>query len=181
MTSSNIGKWSAWYDTLTDPQPYADTATYQLGAEWLAGCATVEDWGCGMGWMRRFVPPERYCGVDGTASPFADEVVDLATYQSTTDGLFMRHVLEHNRDWRSVLDNAVASYRERMVLVLFTPMAEATQEIAPFDNVIDVPNIAFRHDDLAERFGDASFSFTDLPSGSFYGTERIYYLERSRG
>ena len=182
MTVSNAGKWSPWYNEIAygaDPAPYADTATYQMGADWLTGCANVEDWGCGTGWARQFFNTSQYTGVDGTASPFADHVADLTVYRSSVDGVFMRHVLEHNHQWRRVLDNAVQSFRKRMVLILFTPMVDNTIIIPPYDNDgIDVPNIAFRHEDLAERFGRASFSFTDLPSDTFYGTERIYLLEK---
>lgn len=176
--ASNVGKWTDWYAPVTDPRPYADTVTYRMGAEWLADCATVEDWGCGMGWGRQFFRPDQYTGIDGTASPFADVVADLAVYRSSTEGIFMRHVLEHNWEWRSVLDNAVASFRGRMVLILFTPMGEVTQAVAPFDNGgVDVPNISFRNEDITERFG-TSFSFTDVESSSFYGTERVYFLEK---
>jgi hypothetical protein len=177
---SNLGRWAAKYDQAVTRQPYADTATYRLGADWLAGCGLVEDWGCGLGWLRTLIPEGRYRGLDGTASMFADEVVDLADYRSSVPGVFMRHVLEHNYGWQLVLDNAVASFTERMALILFTPMAPATHQIGPFGNDgIDVPNISFRHQDLAGRFGsDVAWRFEDLKTGSFYGTERIYYLER---
>lgn len=81
MKPTMLGAWAPWYaaiDADATPQPYGDSASYRLGASWLERCALVEDWGCGLGWLRRFVPPGRYRGVDGTASPFADEVVDLA-------------------------------------------------------------------------------------------------------
>lgn len=179
---SNLGRWALWYGQVTDqPQPYADTVTYRLGADWLAGCGLVEDWGCGLGWLRTLIPAERYRGLDGTASPFADEVVDLAAYRSSVPGVFMRHVLEHNHAWEAVLDNAVTSFTKRMALILFTPMAPVTHQIAPFDNDgLDVPNIAFRHQDLADRFGSGTaWRFEDVATSSFYGTERVYYLERA--
>ena len=179
------GRWDRAYCRVpagAAPAPYADTITYQRGAEWLAGCAQVEDWGCGLGFLRHFVEPERYRGIDGSHSPFADEVADLAQYRSSVEGIFMRHVLEHNRDWAMVLDNAVASFTRRMALILFTPMGEVTRQIAPWDNGPDypgVPNISFSHEDLTARFGPAAFTFADIsPSGTFYGCERIYYLER---
>jgi hypothetical protein len=186
MTASMLGRWDRWYGRLrpdAPPMPYGASRSYRRGADWLASCALVEDWGCGTGWLRTLVPPERYRGLDGTASPFADEVCDLTTYRSAVPGVFMRHVLEHNHQWRQVLDNALASFTQRMALVLFTPMAEATHPLPELDGAsgIAVPVISFRHEDLVERFGpDVAWSFEDLASPeTWFRTERIYLLERA--
>jgi hypothetical protein len=186
--STNLGKWDR---VLTErpvrmlggrydgPQPIALTETYRLGADWLAGCASVEDWGCGLGWMRTLVAPGRYRGIDGSRTPFADEVRDLVEYRSCTPGLFMRHVLEHNHAWAAILDNAVASFTQRMVLVLFTPMSACTR-VLEVDNQpwVDAPNISFSHADLVEHFGRASHTFEDVEGGGYYRRERIYYLQK---
>jgi len=127
---ANVGKWSVWYDGLKEPWPYGETTSYEIGAAWLAECALTEDWGCGAGWLSTVMPPERYRGIDGTASPRCAEVVDLVEYRSTVPGLFMRHILEHNYEWARILDNALASFTERMALILFTPEQETTEEIA---------------------------------------------------
>jgi hypothetical protein len=60
----------------------------------------------------------------------------------------MRHILEHNYEWARVLDNALASFTQRMALILFTPERETTQEIA------------FQHDGTAvwRRLGVAIWS-----------------------
>jgi hypothetical protein len=182
---SNVGKWDRWFAAVTVEEPFADTETYRLGADFLAGCPTVEDWGCGKGWFRRVLDAtcferlltSEYRGVDGSASPFADIVVDLTRYMSEVDGIFMRHVLEHNYEWRTILANAVASFRRRMVLVLFTPLAEETHEIT-FAADPGVPDIAFAEKDLVALFGDARWSRTDLATASQYGTETVFFLDR---
>ncbi len=74
----NEGKWADWYQGVEKPWPYGDTTTYEIGAPWLDGCALIEDWGCGAGWLRTLVPPDRYRGIDGTSSPFCDEVVECS-------------------------------------------------------------------------------------------------------
>jgi hypothetical protein len=180
-TPTNIGKWAAWYQGLEGPWPYGDTTSYEIGAAWLAGCARTEDWGCGAGWLRTLIPPDRYRGLDGTASPFCDEVVDLVAYRSCTPGVFMRHVLEHNYEWARILDNAVASFTERMALILFTPERAATETIG-FRPDIGVPDIAFRLADISDRFPlDVTYTVQRILSATQYGGETILLLERHPG
>src|SRR5919109_3839778 len=146
---TNVGKWAVWYQGSDEPWAYGDPTSYEIGAAWLVGCALVEDWGCGAGWLRTLLPPDRYRGLDGTASPFCDAVVDLVTYRSTVPGVLLRHVLEHNYAWAQILDNALASFTERMALILFTPEQETTEEIA-FRTDVGVPDIAFRLADITD-------------------------------
>lgn len=174
----NVGKWSDWYQGREQPWPYGDTTSYEIGAAWLEPCALVEDWGCGAGWLRTLVPPDRYRGIDGTSSSFCDEVVDLVAYRSRVPGIFMRHVLEHDYDWREMLDNALASFTERMALILFTPEGAVTEEIA-FHRDIGVPDIAFRLADITDRFPpDVTFAVQRIASATQYGSETILLLER---
>jgi hypothetical protein len=127
------------------------------------------------------LPPDRYRGLDGTASLFGDAVVDLATYRSTVPGVFMRHVLEHNYAWAQILDNALASFTKRMVLILFTPEQAVTEEIA-FRPDVGVPDIAFRLADLTDRFPPyVTYAVHRIPSSTQYGTETILLLERHPG
>ncbi len=174
----NEGKWADWYQGVEKPWPYGDTTTYEIGAAWLDGCALIEDWGCGAGWLRTLAPPDRYRGIDGTSSPFCDEVVDLVAYRSTVPAIFMRHVLEHNYDWVRILDNALASFNERMVLILFTPERAVTEQIS-FQPDVGVPDIAFRLADITDRFPpDVRHSVQRIASATQYGSETILLLER---
>jgi hypothetical protein len=54
----------------------------------------------------------RYVGLD-IAPGFADEIVNLVNFVGQTDGIVMRHVLEHNYAWKDILRNALASCRVR--------------------------------------------------------------------
>lgn len=175
--AANTAKWEGWYAGVETPRPYGDTSTYRKGAEFLSDCGTVEDWGCGLGWMRNFVPADRYVGVDGSASRFADRVVDLETYRSDVDGVFMRHVLEHNYRWEKILENALASFRHRFVLVTFTPYTETTREIA-FNEDPGVPDISFAKEDLTRHFVGLSWREETFATDTQYGTETIYFVER---
>lgn len=172
-----MGRWDQFHDG-RPPAPYADTETYALGAAWLRDCAMVEDWGCGLGWARQFFRPGQYVGIDESQSPAVNRMVDLSVYRSCVDGIFMRHVLEHNENWQLILHNAVTSFTQRMALILFTPMDAVTRQIA-WNPGYEVPDIAFAPADLESRFGrGVSFRVEDLRTASQYGVERVYYLER---
>lgn len=174
---TNVGLWNDWYADLKRPAPYANTLTYTLGAEWLDGLQ-VEDWGCGMGWLRTLVPKERYHGIDGSHSRFADEIADLTDYRSETPGLFMRHVLEHNVEYEKVLDNALASFTERMALILFTPLAEETHDLE-WEDPPGVPNYSFRLEDLTDRFDGVTWEMKSVSGQVKYGgPETIFYISR---
>ena len=180
---TNVGKWTPWYQRLEGqaPWPYGDTTSYEIGAGWLADSPRVEDWGCGAGWLSTLIQPERYRGIDGTPSPRCAEIVDLVKYRSSVPGIFMRHILEHNYEWARILDNALASFTQRMALILFTPEQETTQQIA-FDSDIGVPDIAFRLADITDRFPrDVTYTVQRIQSGTQYGCETILLLERHPG
>lgn len=176
MTSSNVGKWDRWYATLTDPAPYGASASYETGASWLSDCDLIEDWGSGKGWFSTFVPKEKYRGIDGSQTPFADVVADLAVYVSPdADGVFMRHVLEHNYQWREVLINALQSARKKIAVVLFTPTGEETKEIA-YTKDVGVPDISFNLKEILDLMDQAGFNVTvqvDEDSPTQYGIETI--------
>jgi hypothetical protein len=177
---SNLGKWDRWHALIGDePAPFGLSVTYELGAQWLAGCDRIEDWGCGRGWLSRLIPPDRYCGIDGSRTPFADVIADLAVYRSTVPGVFIRHVLEHNRQWAEILDNALASATERLFVAIFTPLAERTLQIA-FASDLGVPDISFRLADLTDRIDAAGFGWTaeTLETPTQYGVETVPRCKR---
>ena len=111
--------------------------------DWLNPCYEVEDWGCGPAYSRQY-RKGNYTGIDGTPG-FCEVVDDLRTRLSDVDGIFMRHVLEHNHDWQKILDNAIASFRERMSLIFFSPWANETH-VANENNGIIV--LEFNKEDI---------------------------------
>lgn len=171
------------YADVTEPTPYGETTTYERGFAWLAeACATVEDWGCGSAWGRRYWTSGGYTGIDGSpeTSRFADVLADLRTYfSSRPDGIFMRHVLEHNGEWPLVLTNALASFRRRMVLVLFTPFGLST---ARLDNGPGL-DLSFRQEDITAFFDAAGLSWRleTLTTDTQYHVEHIFYVTHTPG
>lgn len=169
-----IGKWNNWYSNLSHPEPYGDVTTYHVGEDFLCGLA-VEDWGCGKGYFST-IHSGGYTGIDGSFTPYSDVTADLTEYVSDTDGLFMRHVIEHNTGWDKVLANALQSFHRTMVLVLFTPMSDTTHQIAWND--IGVPDISFSHDDLVTKMAGMKYTYRDFKTNTQYGTERVYVIEK---
>lgn len=183
---SNLGKWDVWYKDLTDEDGhiggfyYANTITFQLAAAFL-DVDQVEDWGCGTGTFKGYFDG-KYVGVDGSKTPWSDKVVDLCKYTSSVPGILMRGVLEHNYEWKKILDNALQSFTEKFCLILFTPLVDNTNEIAS-NRVygIDVPDISFSRDDIEIRLKAAGVTWelvSDIVTQTGYGVEHIYFIER---
>ncbi len=82
-----------------------------------------------------------------------------------------------SRPGRRILGNAVASFTERMALILFTPMADRTHTIAVNPD-IGVPDISFAEADLLPHIGDTLVERLDLVTAAQYGVETVYLLER---
>ncbi len=168
-----MGKWSHLYDHLTGPMMYGDPESYLLATQWTADCALVEDWGCGGGWLRQFiVPPDRYRGIDGSKSPYADIVTDLTTYRSCVPGIVLRYVLEHNYDWARILDNAVTSFTSRLFIALYTSLADETHEIISARDF--VPVLSFCLSDITDRLDGCDYTVETIDSR----TETIIRVSR---
>jgi hypothetical protein len=169
---SYLDRWGAWYRNDSTLAEYGDKVTYKIGADFLKGLA-VEDWGCGRGWFKT-VHDGPYVGIDGTASEHADIVADLRVYRSETPGLWIRGVIEHNRDWKLVLDNAVASAQERIAIVVFTPDGDGEQ--IGYTEELDVPDIAVPHKVIADAVTAAGFELEQytMPTGSYYKEETLF-------
>lgn len=184
---SNLGLWEPTYRQ-REAFPYGTDLTYRLGAEFLSGCQTVEDWGCGTQWFRRVMqqvnPAVKVIGLDGSAG-FCDQVVDLSTRVSDPrpDGIFLRHVLEHNYDWRTLLAHAVRSFKQRMVLVLFTPFSETEQVMSEhhFADGGSCPNLSLSLADIeAELRGHGlQHRYETMASPeTLFGMETVFWITR---
>jgi len=174
---TNVGKWDGWYADLIEPAPYDDTAMYALGAEWLADCESVEDCVTGRGWFKTLRPDA--IGIDGSQTPFADVIADLDTYRSTTPGLWMRGVIEHNWSWERILTNAVVSFTERMALCLFTPDGPQVEQLA-FVDPPGVPDLCIPTafvDDILASFG-CDWTCTEYATATTYGVERLWLISK---
>ena len=152
---------------------YGSMDTYRLAADWLKDCPTVADWGGGGGFFGTLLPAAvRYTVVDGTQQGDRQILADLVHYRDPSDGILLRHVLDINANWRAVLQNAIAAFRQRLVVITFTPAAAET-------GVVKVksgwPVHQFRTEDLVQEMGPLLVEHIDVPTTH---PERAYLLER---
>ena len=174
-----------WDNALRGLDKYGKTDTYRKGAKFLRDCDVVEDWGCGFGSFKEEWESHRRClsntykGIDGTKTSHSDIHADLTKYVSGCQGIFMRHVLEHNREWGKVLNNACFSFTKKMVLVLFTPFREKTQEISYNINV-GVPDISFKKEDITDILNkhNCVYSLEELKTNTQYEIEYVFLISR---
>ena len=181
------GLWNGYYQKASyQRQVYGDDTSVLKGCAFLNSpdIDTIEDWGCGYGGVKLYIAPhQQYVGVDGSQSLYADKHADLERYISSPDAIFMHHVLEHNPNWEKVLDNALLSFRKRMVLILFTPFQETTRVLREYPNWEGTGHsmwdIGFCRDDIVSCLqGLRYFSEEGLATRTGYGVEHIFYLER---
>lgn len=86
-------------------------------------------------------------------------------------------MLEHNDDWRAILENAVASFRHKLVLIVFTPLVAETHVYSESAD-LGVPDIAFREDDLTCFFNGLTWQRRAVASDTQYGQETLFYVRR---
>jgi hypothetical protein len=175
----NTGKWDRCYKELdqNSPRGYGADVSYEKAAAFFSDVDLVEDWGCGAGGFKR-IWKKNYIGIDGSNTPFADRIVDLCSYRSDVDGILIRHILEHNVLWENILRNAIASFRKKLCLVLFTPLVEKTRQIA-YHEKNDVPDISFALEDLERHFSGLIWRMELYRvENSLYRTEILFYCER---
>ncbi len=178
------GPWE--YKNHRNKFPYDDTASYRIAGEFLSGDgATVEDWGGGVGWAEKYIHDAKYVLVDGTWSKWCDKQVDLRTYRTEVDRIMMRHVLEHNREWRTIAQNFTDSYTQRAALILFVPFSETGEEWDQFDGETAVPDMHLVREELEAILtsNGATLEFQELtdyaPNDTIqYRWEGVYLLQR---
>lgn len=177
---SNLNKWNTWYSNLEHMEAYGHTDSYKIGADFLNDCQVIEDWGCGKGWFRTTVSKDKtYIGLDGSHNKFVDKHVDLEEYKSSVDGIFMRHVLEHNYGWQKVLSNALKSFTNKMVLIFFTPWSEEETKQIGYTNSVGVPDLSFSKKEIESYLTPFKYEYLELNSPeTFYGIEYMYLISR---
>lgn len=175
-----FAKLANWNYGAAPQFPYGEETSYRKAIEFLDGPYTIEDWGCGTAWAKRFVKRARYIGIDGSWSFHCDLIADLRTYRSKVDGVMMRHLLEHSYNWKAIIENAIASFEKRFCVIFFTPFSDTTHVMAKskVGDESDVPDISFRKDDILDYLKPFSMREEFIKTQTQYGQETLFYMER---
>ncbi len=161
-----------WRRSLQHPR-YATAETYHRAAWWLQDCPTVADWGGSTGFFGTCLPKTvAYTVVDGTEQGPGQILADLTTYHEPSDGILLRHVLDCTADWRPILANALAAFRQRLVVITSTPAAAVTAIVHIKSGW---PIWQFNPDDLRAVMGDLLVLEATIETSH---PEHLYYLER---
>jgi len=175
MAAPGLWDYSEWRGR--EAKPYGSADTYEIGVSWLdETCESIEDWGGALTYAKRYVRNASYYAIDGSpsAAEWCDEIQDLRERHSSPDGVFMRHILEHNRDWAVILDNAVGSFRKRMVLVMFVPFSPFTHATQNWE-ILDQ---SFARQDLVDHFAPFLHHEQTLETDTQYRWEHVFFLEK---
>ena len=167
----DIGNWTGLRKR-GERYGHCDTS-YIKAAEFLKD-GPVEDWGCGGGYAKRFFSNSTYIGIDGTGD-YCDIQADLRAYTSNVKGILLRHVLEHNTDWRMVLSNALKSC-EKLALIIYTPFINETTQTG-WCTEYGCPDICFRKEDITDMLPQYTEEVVESPNvWGDHHTETIFYV-----
>lgn len=154
--------------------------TYRIGMEWLSDMDYVYDWGCGKCFAQRFCDAI-YIGIDGSTDSGANYVTDLTEFNKKCDSIFMRHVLEHNENWRAILANALAQFQRKMVLITFKEFEPGREDVVNiethWDKKTPLPVINLAEDDLREMINPYLVEEIIIKKTGDK-RERIFYLSK---
>jgi len=184
---SRVGLWDHKYKTYQGERKlYGDPHTASMAAKFFndEGVRLVEDWGCGYGGFKTFLRHDQvYVGVDGSETPFRDVEADLTHYGTVADGILLRHVLDHNTEWRSILANACASFRKKLVVILFTPFSDETKRINAHPSAVAgvrIPDIAFSKKELLDALpSHVKWELETVETRSAHGREHVLFITRA--
>ena len=180
---SNVGKWDGWYKNLPDTPgsfQYGDTLTYELAAKFLEDCTEVEDWGVGGGGFLRYRPDA--IGVDGSDTKFAQKkYIDLRKYTTNVEGVHIRHIFEHNYNWKDILENAVKSATKKLAITMFIPLiTEDSKELAHnAQHGVDVPDMAINEKEFMNvitKMNPSNIHREIFSTATGYNKEEIIFI-----
>lgn len=179
-SDSMLNKWDY---SVVDEVCYSDEKqeSYKKSAEFLGD--TVEDWGCGTGWAKRYFT--NYKGIDGSPGKYVDEVADLVYYTSNCDNILMREALEYNIEWENILDNVKKSFKKKFCLIISTPFIEETQitltkDIEIADKTVEINEFSFKKQDILDFFPEKEYKVSEetIVTNHYYNQDWILYVER---
>jgi hypothetical protein len=172
---SNIHKWDNFFrsNKRFDKKPFV--LSMDLGSKFLEDCKTVEDWGCGDGIFKFY--RDDAIGVDGSDTPGANKkFIDLTDYITDCEGIFLKHVLEHNYGWKRIVHNMLTSFSKKICIVMFIPFGETEKTIEQnYEHSWKVPNLIISKKEFKEILDQykIEYEFEKIVTG-----EEIVYIKK---
>lgn len=165
-----------WDYSQVDEVQFSDKnqESYKKAAEFL-GDDPVEDWGGGTGWAGHFI--KNYRNIDAGTHKRIDETVDIVNYRSNGYNILMREVLEYIPEWKRVLENVKASFKDKFCLIISTPFADETHISAHSQK--DVPEIRFKKQDILDEFKEYKTREELIKTDHLYNQDWILYVEKN--
>ena len=183
--ASNVGEWDRIYEKESEARTMGMVTTYRDAVSFLdLPDVSIEDWGGGKGKAREFLQVATdYRVVDGSGHLELDahgipaqEYKDLCWYKSDppVDCILIRHVLEHNEQWRMILSNALESFTRRLVIVTFTPFS-TTGQTEIYHNSIHPAWVerSLPREEIEEAIEKYHYDYTITPYGKYEHIIRI--------
>ncbi len=189
MSFSRKGLWNNFWSGRDPEKEYVDckdnNVTMLLSKEIFEKNKVnlIEDWGCGNCVFKEYVKNINYVGIDGSDTGYQNKIEDLTKYKTKVEGIYIRHVLEHNYDYKKILENALQSFEKILLLVLFTPFTskEETNILSTcYLQGNNIPDIAFNKTHLINIINQNNCSYElieKIKSKTSYGYENIFIIK----
>jgi hypothetical protein len=191
MSFSRKDLWNDFWENRDPKKEYINSKenniTMELSSEIFSkyNITSIEDWGCGNCVFKEYLDNNiKYVGVDGSNTGYQNKIEDLTNYVTEVDSIYLRHVLEHNNDYKKIFKNALESFRKVLILVLFTPFT-SNNEIDIL-NTCDlrgktIPDIAFNKKHLIDIIEQNNCSYElleNIKSKTMYNYEQIFIIKK---
>lgn len=146
----------------------------------------IEDWGCGNCVFKEYLNNNiKYVGVDGSETGYQNKIEDLTKYVTEVDGIYLRHVLEHNGEYKKIFKNALESFNKVFILVLFTPFTSNNEiDVLKTCDLKDkkIPDIAFNKKHIIDIIEQNNCSYElleNIKSNTSYKYEQIFIIKKN--
>ena len=173
---SNVNKWN-FFGWNNMAKFIKNVPSMVIGAKFLEDCETVEDWGTGDGIFKNH--REDAIGVDGSNTPGADKkFIDLTTYTTQCEGIFLRHVLEHNYEWDKILHNLLKSATKKICIIMFIPFIDGETKELNYHQ-LGVPDLAISQQEFMKILTEYPIDFEiDKETLKKYNEEIIFITKK---
>lgn len=183
---TQISQSTAWSDSWEyRSQDEQDISLFSI-AEFInadLSIRTLEDWSCGKCIFQKYFRPDiNYTGLDITRA-FQDVNLTEHVSDPPANAIFIRNVLEHNEDWRSILKNLLQSFSRKAIIIVSTPFSDdqkggdiyRSSGYNSKGEVVNIPDIQISRVDFEQILHDNEISYKICELNK----STVYYLTKN--